>query len=133
MFKHLNLNTYQQLKMMVYRNLDEYFISIREKKIFNIEGYLNSLPHDIAVIYLFNKGITYLPELTRFTELTELHCNFNELTCLPDLPKRLRVLECTNNKLTSLPELPNNLEILKLYKLNKFIYFNRNSLLGEDN
>jgi Leucine-rich repeat (LRR) protein len=86
-------------------------ISIREKN-FNIEEYLNSLPKNITKIDVSNMRITYLPELTRFTELRELHCEFNELTSLPDLPENLVVLNCTKNKLTSLPELPNKLERL---------------------
>jgi E3 ubiquitin-protein ligase SspH2 len=82
------------------------------KKNFNIEEYFNSLPENTTIIDLCNKGITYLPDLKRFTELTELHCHFNELTSFPVLPEKLRILSCTNNKLSSLPELPNNLEIL---------------------
>jgi hypothetical protein len=41
---------------------------------FNIEEYLNSLPEDIEEIDISGKGITYLPDLSRFKKLKILEC-----------------------------------------------------------
>jgi Leucine-rich repeat (LRR) protein len=54
-----------------------------------IETYLNSLSENVLIIDISNKGITSLPDLTRFKNLTELNCSYNELTSLPTLPKNL--------------------------------------------
>ena len=36
---------------------------------FNIEEYLNSLPNDVEEIYVIDKRLTYLPDLSRFKNL----------------------------------------------------------------
>ena len=77
-----------------------------------IERYLNSLPEDILVIDVSNKNIKSLPDLTRFTNLQELHCSGNKLNYLPALPENLKILHCSGNNLTSLQDLPRNLKIL---------------------
>ena len=77
-----------------------------------IEIYLNSLSEDILTIYIHNKGIKSLPDLTRFKNLKILSCSNNKLTLLPTLPQNLVILYCDNNQLTSLPTLPQNLKIL---------------------
>jgi Leucine-rich repeat (LRR) protein len=76
---------------------------------FNIEDYLNSLPLDITEIDVSNKGLTYLPDLSRFKQLTHLFCPFNQLTELPPLNNNLTYLDCSENQLTELPQLNNNL------------------------
>ena len=78
---------------------------------FNIETYLDSLSEYTKVIDVSRKGITYLPDLSRFKKLKELYCHFNYLTSLPPLEK-LQILICDNNQLTSLPELNENLQKL---------------------
>ena len=78
----------------------------------NIEEYLNGLPANTISINIPNMGLTYLPNLSRFTNLIELHCPFNSLTTLPPLPPTLKILEINNNKLTSLPPLPEWLILL---------------------
>ena len=80
---------------------------------FNIEDYLNSLPLDITEIDVSRRGLTYLPDLSRFKQLTQLDCSHNKLTWLPPLNNNLEYLTCSNNKLTVLPHLNNNLQ--KLY------------------
>ena len=96
----------------------------------DIVSYLNSLPDNTNFIDVSNKGITYLPDLTRFKNLKALSCFHNNLKSLPTLPENLKYLSCFNNKLTYLPYLPENLEILQcdnneltcLPKLPKKIY-----------
>ena len=79
---------------------------------FNIETYLDSLPEDTERIDVSEKGLTYLPNLSRFKNLTRLYCFQNKLTSLPELNEKLEILYCFQNKLTSLPELNEKLEIL---------------------
>ena len=76
---------------------------------FNIEDYLNSLPLDTTVINVSNKELTYLPDLSRFKQLTHLFCGDNQLTELPPLNDNLTQLICSFNQLTKLPPLNNNL------------------------
>ena len=76
---------------------------------FNIENYLNSLPLDTTNIDVSGKGLTYLPDLSRFKQLTHLNCSDNPLTELPHLNDNLRYLDCNYNQLTELPPLNNNL------------------------
>ena len=85
-----------------------------------VETYLNSLPDDTFIIDISSKGITYLPDLTRFNHLTKLYCSNNQLTSLPTLPQTLEELGCYNNQITSLPTLPQNLQ--KLYCYNNTIF-----------
>ena len=79
---------------------------------FNIETYLNSLPENTTEININCRGVTYLPELTRFINLQHLSCDDNYLISLPALPNSLRYLSCHRNKLRSLPVLPENLRYL---------------------
>ena len=76
---------------------------------FNIEEYLNSLPLDITEIDISRRGLTYLPDLSRFKQLTHLECDYNQLTWLPPLNNKLIYLVCHHNKLTELPPLNNTL------------------------
>ena len=98
---------------------------------FNIREYLDSLPDDTRIIDLYDKSLTYLPNLLRFNKLEtlilnknkltslpplnenleKLYCNYNQLTSLPPLNKNLKLLICTANKLTSLPLLNKNLQV----------------------
>ena len=94
---------------------------------FNIDDYLGSLPEDILIINVANKGLTYLPDLSRFTKLRRLYCQANKLTSLPKLNESLAILNCSQNLLTSLPELNKNIcsllchhnYIVQLPKLNE--------------
>ena len=79
---------------------------------FDIETYLNSLLDDVDIIDVSNKNLDYLPDLLRFKKLKELHCDYNNLTSLPILPKKLKELYCGFNKLSLLPVLPENLIVL---------------------
>ena len=79
---------------------------------FNIETYLNSLPLDTTEIDVSNKGLTYLPDLSRFKQLTHLYCSKNQLTELPPLNDKLMRLICYENLLTELPPLNDNLDYL---------------------
>ena len=79
---------------------------------FNIEDYLNSLPLNTRIIDVSGRGLIYLPDLSRFTELKRLRCDYNNLTELPLLNSNLVYLSCAYNKLTFLPPLNNNLKQL---------------------
>ena len=82
---------------------------------FNIEDYLNSLPLDITEIDVSRRGLTYLPDLSRFKQLTKLDCSENQLSELPHLNDNLIYLYCSSNQLTELPPLNDNLIYLICY------------------
>ena len=42
---------------------------------------INSLPDNITKLDVSNRGLTYL-DVRRFTNLKELYCHHNHLTCL---------------------------------------------------
>ena len=66
---------------------------------FNIEDYLNSLPLSTTKINVSKKRLTYLPDLSRFKQLTHLICSSNKLTYLPPLNNNLQELICYNNNI----------------------------------
>jgi Leucine-rich repeat (LRR) protein len=72
----------------------------------SINEYLNNLPDEVEKIDLSNKNLDELPDLSRFHNLKELHCENNRLTEIPTFPN-LKILYCNYNQLTSLPILPN--------------------------
>jgi hypothetical protein len=72
---------------------------------FDILEYLNSLPLSTRWIDVSNKGLTFLPDLSRFKNLDTLVCCNNELTSLPNFNNSLERINCSFNKLTSLPPL----------------------------
>jgi len=80
---------------------------------FNIEEYLNSLPFDVTEIELKNKDLTYIPDLSKFTNLKILNVSFNKITTLPPppyLPDTLEDFNLYQNNLTTIHELPCNLK-----------------------
>ena len=79
---------------------------------FNVEEYINSLKDDVKVIDVSQKGINYLPNLSRFTCLEKLKCSDNYLSELPPLNDSLLELHCSCNKLKKIPPLNANLKIL---------------------
>ena len=74
----------------------------------NLQGEL-PLPPQLMVSELHCDGnqLTALPELP--ASLTALYCWSNQLTALPELPDSLTLLTCSSNQLTTLPELPASL------------------------
>jgi Leucine-rich repeat (LRR) protein len=98
----------------------------------SIDSYLDNLSRDIIKLDISGKGLSKLPDISRFTNLQILYCNNNKISVLPklnctikkiycsrnqiykidELPKELFMLDCDNNKLLVLPELPVNLSIL---------------------
>ena len=53
----------------------------------------------ITKLYLSNKGLNELPDLSEYVNLKYLYCHNNQLTSLPELPKSLEILYCHNNNL----------------------------------
>jgi Leucine-rich repeat (LRR) protein len=51
----------------------------------NINQYLETLQYDIEEINLYNMNLTNIPNLTRFTKVTKLHCSCNQLTELNNI------------------------------------------------
>jgi len=102
---------------------------------FNIEEYLNSLPYYAKTIRIINRNLTYIPDLSSYTNIkvihiygnqltelpkmsdsvVELHCSNNQLTSIKSLPPYLHTLRCSNNNLKELPELPSSLVILSCH------------------
>lgn len=80
---------------------------------FNIDYYLSEFEDNITFLDLSNKHLKILPDLSRFTNLRRLDCQFNRLIHLQHLPISLIVLNCSHNRLIQLPELPPKLR--KLY------------------
>jgi Leucine-rich repeat (LRR) protein len=82
---------------------------------FNIQEYLDSLPENITELNLSNKNLTFIPDLTRFTNLTHLYCVNNQLTTLPMLPPTLIRLICYDNQLTCVSVLPSTLKDVRIH------------------
>jgi Leucine-rich repeat (LRR) protein len=80
--------------------------------VIDINLYLDSLSEDIEEIDVSDKGLDYLPDLTRFKNLKILNCQHNNLTFLPSLNQNLEELFCFDNELTFLPYLNDNLKML---------------------
>ena len=78
----------------------------------NLEDYLKSLPDIAKIIDISNRNLTIFPDLSRFTNLTNLDCSNNKLTNLPPLNANLIQLTCSDNQLECLPQLPEKLDIL---------------------
>jgi Leucine-rich repeat (LRR) protein len=89
------------------------------------KSYLNSLPDNITKLDVSNRGLTSL-DVRRFTNLKELYCQHNHLTCLY-LNKNLEYLYCSNNQLTCL-RLNENLQRLHCFQ-NQLTCLNLNKKL----
>ena len=77
-----------------------------------IEQYIDTLPNTTTYIDLFNKGLTFIPSLTRFTKLMEIILDRNSLTHLPELPNGVHTIFCDYNKLESIEGLPDSVRFL---------------------
>ncbi len=78
----------------------------------NIDDYINSLPDNTTRINIACMYLTYIPDLSRFTNLQYLDCSRNKLKQLPPLNSNLQKLNCSRNKLKQLPPLNSNLQKL---------------------
>lgn len=79
---------------------------------FDIELYIFSLPDNSEIINVSNKKLTYIPDLTRFTNLKKLDCRNNDLTELPKLPTSLNTLLINNNNKLKISMIPNHITCL---------------------
>ena len=83
---------------------------------FVTEKYLNSLSENIETLSLERRGLTSLPDLSRFKNLKEFYCCDNLLTSLPNnLPKSIEIFMCSGNKLTSLTDLTRFTNLKEFY------------------
>jgi hypothetical protein len=78
----------------------------------NDEAFENYLPfpNNLTDIICDNNQLTQLPNLP--PHLVWLNCSFNQIDNLPELPNVLVNLDCNVNQLKRLPNLPTNLQIL---------------------
>ena len=81
----------------------------------DVQSYLDGLPENIRGIIVNKCNLTYISNLSRFTNLEILDCSDNQLKSLPELPESLTELYCGYNQLISLPELPESLTELYCY------------------
>ena len=83
------------------------YIMISLEKWFEIEANVIS---QVKTLDFSNKGITEIPSLVKYKNLTRLNCNNNYLTKIPELPDNLRFLDVKNNQIEKIPSrLPRNL------------------------
>ena len=81
---------------------------------------LNNYPFDIIKLDISNKQINGILNLDKFSNLTELYCERNQISNLDNLPNSLTKLYCGyNNKITNLDNLPNSLTKLNGVKVMK--------------
>jgi len=73
---------------------------------------LQNLPLSLQKLNCYSNYLTIIENLSELSHLSELVCRRNQLTRLPTLPNRLKILKCANNRLNKLPKLPNTLEHL---------------------
>ncbi len=80
---------------------------------------------NITQLWCDNNQLTALPDLTNNTALKELYCYYNQLTALPDLTNNtaLQQLYCYTNQLTALPDLTNNTALKNLFCYNNKLDF----------
>lgn len=64
-------------------------------------------------------NLTDLTGVKYFKNLNHLNCPYNQLTTLPELPKKMTSLTCHSNQITHLPELPDSL--YSLYAANNLL------------
>ena len=72
---------------------------------------------DLQSIYkidINNNQLETIYDLSLFPNLTELHCDNNIFTELPDLSNtKIKVLSCIFNKLIKLPKLPITIQVVR--------------------
>jgi len=85
------------------------------------KSYLDSLPLNIPIIDISNKGLTELDDLSKFTKLKVLHMQNNNITQLPILPSSCFYINCSGNP---------NLDIVSLPSTIRTLYCNRRQISG---
>jgi Leucine-rich repeat (LRR) protein len=66
----------------------------------------------IKRLYLNDRNLYKLPDLSKYTNLELLDCSYNNLKSIDYLPVTLKYLYCNNNHIKSIDNLPINLEEL---------------------
>lgn len=85
----------------------------------SVEDYLASLPNDTTEIDISGRGLTVLPDLSRFNDIVVLNCSNNDLKTLNGLPQCIDTIYCTKNPSLKITQVPHDLLTL---------YCNRNQL-----
>jgi len=63
----------------------------------------------VKILYLSNKNLSKLPNLSSYVNLEYLLCENNRLTSLDYIPKSVTHLYCSNNMLRTIDNLPKNI------------------------
>jgi len=73
---------------------------------------LSQFDSNITELYLHDKKINGILDLSRFTQLEKLNCVKNIITKIINIPETLKEFDCERNIITFLDNLPQNLNIL---------------------
>ena len=73
---------------------------------------MNSIQTTETTLNLYNKNLSNLLHIYQFTNLQILHCEYNNLRSIPQLPDTLVELHCTMSSVQNLPNLPLSLKVL---------------------
>ena len=103
---------------LYYESSDDKYEYNSFKEIFKKQLYYNIFKrclrikpyNDIVLLDCSSNNLTKLPELPK--RLETLYCDYNKLTELPELPKSLIILSYSHNNLKVLPDLPKSLNYL---------------------
>jgi Leucine-rich repeat (LRR) protein len=67
---------------------------------------IDLLSKNIRTLNLSRQNLTELPDLTRFRRLKNLHCSYNKLTSIDNLPYWIENIYCSYNQITCINKLP---------------------------
>lgn len=87
--------------------------SIKENTMnINTVNLLKEYSSDLKILRLLNKNIEGVLDLSKFTQLENLCCEFNKITQIINIPLTLKKLYCSHNFIKFLDEICDGLELL---------------------